>query len=152
MKPTSLFRVVLPSLFGISFCTLLPPAWGTAATTTTTLAITSGGSAASSVASGTEITLTATVVSGSAKVITGQVKFCDASATYCSDIHLLGTAQLTSAGAAVFTLRPGIGSHSYKAIFTGTPNGTPAYAGSTSSTAGLVVTGTFPTTTAIAAT
>jgi hypothetical protein len=48
------------------------------------------------------------------------VNFCDATATYCTDIHVLGTAQLTSAGTATMHFVPGIGSHSYKAVFAGT--------------------------------
>ncbi len=82
---------------------------GTKSPTTTTLAVTSGGSAATSVASGSVVTLTASVLSGTANVTTGQVNFCDASAAYCTDIHVLGTAQLTSAGNAVLKFRPGIG-------------------------------------------
>ncbi len=62
--------------------------------TTTLLAMSSGGGAVTTVTSGSVVTLTATVASGSAVVPTGQVNFCDASATYCTDIHLLGTAQL----------------------------------------------------------
>jgi hypothetical protein len=57
----------------------------------------------------------------------GQVNFCDASVNYCSDIHLLAKAQLIQtgprAGTAVFRFIPGIGSHSYKAVFMGTPQG-----------------------------
>jgi hypothetical protein len=135
------------------FCGSALQAWAASAATTTTLAITSGGNAVASggsVASGSEVTLTAVVTAGSTKLNVGQVNFCDASVTYCTDIHLLGTAQLTSAGTAVFRLHPGIGIHSYKAVFAGTPNGATAYAGSTSATATLTVTGTFPTTTAIA--
>jgi hypothetical protein len=65
----------------------------------------------------------------------GQVNFCDATAASCTDIHLLGTAQLTSAGTAVLRFRPGPGSHSYKAVFLGTLAG-----GASSSTAvGLTV-------------
>jgi hypothetical protein len=84
-------------------------------------------------------------------VTVGQVNFCDASATYCTDIHLLGTAQLTSAGTAAMKFVPGIGSHSYKAVFAGTPNGATAYASSASSAVTLSVTGLYPTTTAIGA-
>jgi hypothetical protein len=120
--------------------------------------MTSGGKAVAtggSVASGSEVTLTAAVVSGSTALTTGQVNFCDASAKYCTDIHLLRTAQLIqsgpSAGTAVFRFHPAIGSHSYKAVFAGTPNGATPCEGSTSSTATLTVTGTLPTTTAIAA-
>jgi hypothetical protein len=95
------------------------------------------------------VTLTATVTVGSSAVTVGQVSFCDASVTYCTDIHLIGTAQLTSAGTAVFRLHPGIGSRSYKAVFAGTPNGTLSTASSTSNPFALTVTGTFPTITAI---
>ncbi len=66
--------------------------------TSTTLALTSGGSASSSVASGSVVTLVASVKTGSTAVTAGHVNFCDASAVYCTDIHIVGTAQLTSAG------------------------------------------------------
>jgi hypothetical protein len=62
------------------------------------------------------------------------------------DIHLLGSAQLTSAGTAVYRFRPGIGSHSYKAVFVPTN----VDAGSTSAASALRVTGKDPTTTTLA--
>jgi hypothetical protein len=68
-------------------------------------------------------------------------------AKYCTDIHLLGTAQLTSAGTATLKLRPGIGSHSYKAVFVGTT----ANAASASTASALTVTGLYPTISTIAA-
>ncbi|HEY3706167.1 MAG TPA: FG-GAP-like repeat-containing protein [Terracidiphilus sp.] len=108
--------------------------------TATTLAVTSGGNTVSSVAAGSVITLTAKVQAGSATVMPGQVNFCDAAAKSCTDIHLLGSAQLTSAGIATLKLRPGIGSHSYKAVFAGT--GT--YASSASASSTLTATGTIP--------
>ena len=119
------------------------------AASTTALTVTSGGSPVTTVASGSKVTLTATVASGATKVANGTVDFCDATATYCTDIHLLGTAQLTTAGAATITLRPGVGSHSYKAIFVGTSS----YSTSSSSTAQLTVTrtGSYPTATGITA-
>jgi Bacterial Ig-like domain (group 3) len=64
--------------------------------------------------------MTATVTASGVPVFPGLVNFCDATATYCTDIHIVGSAQLTSAGTAVFRFRPGAGSHSYKAIFLGT--------------------------------
>src|SRR5438270_7352487 len=117
--------------------------------TTTTLAMASGGTAVTSVASGSLVTLTATVNAGAARVAPGQVNFCDASATFCTDIHLLGTGQLTSAGTAMLKLRPGIGSHSYKAVFVATRS----YSSSSSTASALTVTGTvspFASTTTIA--
>ena len=110
------------------------------ATTITTLAVTSAGQAVTTVASGSVVTLTASVRAGNMPVTRGQVNFCDASAKYCTDIHLPGTAQLTSAGTAILKLRPGIGSHSYKAAFLGTKSAT----ASSSSAAALTVTGTIP--------
>ncbi len=122
-------------------------------TTQTTLAVTYSGSTITSVPSGNAVTLTATVTSGGTPVTTGQVNFCDATVTSCTDIHLLGTAQLihtgTAAGTALLSLHPGIGSHSYKAIFAGTPGGTPAYASSTSSNAAFGVSGSYKTSTSI---
>jgi sugar lactone lactonase YvrE len=89
------------------------------------------------------------VKAGTTALTTAQVIFCDASAAHCTDIHILGTAQLTSAGTATLKFRPGIGTHSYKAVFVGTPNSSPAYASSSSTTSTLIVTGKYPTTTTI---
>ena len=89
----------------------------------TTLSLTSDGNAVSSVAGGTVVALTATVQAGVTTLKLGQVNFCDATAASCTDIHLLGTAQLTGAGTAVLHIRPGPGSHSYKAVFLGTLDG-----------------------------
>jgi hypothetical protein len=115
--------------------------------TSTTLTITSGTSSipVSTAPSGSVIALTATVTSGSTPLTVGQVNFCDAAAEFCSDIHLLGTAQLTPAGIASFKFVPGPGSHSYKAIFLGTNNA----GASTSGTVGLTVTGLYPSVTSI---
>ena len=125
------FLLLLPCLvFSGVLAAAGPPA------TTTTLAVTSGSGAVATVSSGTMVTLTATVKAGSVPVKTGQVNFCDASAKFCTDIHLLATAQLTSTGTATFKLRPGIGSRSYKAVFAGTPS----YAASASSASPLKVT------------
>ena len=83
--------------------------------TSTTLQVSSAGNPVTSVASGTVVTLTAAVNGGSTALATGQVNFCDATATYCDPIHLVGSAQLTSAGTASLQFIPGMGSHSYKA-------------------------------------
>jgi hypothetical protein len=111
----------------------------------TNLSITSNGSAVSTVAPGSAVTLAASVLVGGVPLTSGQVNFCDASSTYCTDIHLLGTAQLTSAGTALLTLIPGPGSHSYEAVFAGTANG----AISASSASTLTVTGLHPSSTAL---
>ncbi len=114
--------------------------------TTTTLTMTSGGGPVTSVPAGSVVTLTATVKAPALAVTAGQVNFCDASAVYCTDIHIIGTAQLTSAGTAAIKFRPGIGSHSYKAVFAGAN----IYVGSSSGSSVLTVTGTYPSITALA--
>ena len=139
LKPVTCCRV-LPALFAavIALCSGSAEAIAQAKTaTSTTLALSSGGVSVSTVASGSVLTLTATVTAGTTKVNPGQVKFCDAAATYCADAHLLGTAQLTTAGVAVLKFRPALGSHSYKAVFIGTNT----YATSSSAAAVLAVTG-----------
>jgi hypothetical protein len=116
------------------------PASAAAATaTTTTLVVTSGSSSVTTAKLGVTITLTATVKAGTTKVTPGLVNFCDASVTYCTDIHILGSAQLTSAGTAIFRFRPHLGSHSYKAVFAGTNT----YKTSSSTGSALAVTGTL---------
>jgi hypothetical protein len=116
--------------------------------TTTSLTVSSAGNRVNTISAGTMITLTVSVVAGSSAVTHGQVNFCDGTA-YCTDIHLLGTAQLSSAGQAQLSLRPAAGSYSYRAIFAGTATTAAPYAGSTSNTATLTVTGIVPTLTTI---
>lgn len=117
----------------------------TANASTTTLTMTSGGSTASTLAWGNALTLTASVTLGSTPVTTGVVKFCDSTASYCSDIHLLGTAQLTSAGKASISFAPLPGSHSYVAMYAGTAAASP----SSSIASTLQVNGTYPTITSL---
>jgi hypothetical protein len=138
-------RVCAPIFALVCLLCLSWPALAQTATTTT-LAIASGGSAVTTITSGSVVTLTATVVAGTTPVTPGLVTFCDATATYCEDIHIVGSAQLTTAGTATVKLRPGIGSHSYKAIFAGTVKDTASSSGSMT----LAVTGIYPTVTTIA--
>ena len=84
----------------------------------------------------------------SARFKAGQVNFCASVATGCDPSHILGSAQLTSAGTATLKCIPGIGVHSYKAVFMATN----ADAGSTSAAPSLTVTASRPTTTTIAET
>jgi hypothetical protein len=70
-------------------------------------------------------------------VTPGLITFCDAAAAHCNDTHIVGTAQLTSSGTAVTKFRPGVGSHTYKAVF----GGTNKYVASASTAAGLAVSG-----------
>jgi Bacterial Ig-like domain (group 3)/FG-GAP-like repeat len=143
--PGKNLRERLAPIFYAAALVALPAA---AATTTTTLTVTSGGSAVSTVTSGSVVTLTATVLAGATPVTVGQVDFCDATAVTCADIHLLATAQLTSAGTATLKYVPGPGSHSYKAVFLGTASA----ASSASSVLTLSVTGKYPTFTTLTST
>jgi sugar lactone lactonase YvrE len=142
------FRLFVFFAFLLSLLAIAPQAWASSTATSTTLAISSGGNSVTTVTSGSVVTLTAAVTAGTAKVATGQVNFCDAAAAHCTDIHILGIAQLTSAGTATFKFRPGFGSHSYKAVFLGTNTN----AASSSGASPLAVTGKYPTTTMIVAT
>ena len=127
---------------------IVPPLMAAAPATSTTLAITSGGLNVASVNAGTLVTLTATVEAGGKSVAPGQVNFCDASALSCTDIHLLGTAQLNSSGKAAFKFVPRAGTREYKAQFVGTVND----AASGSAEQSLVVYGTTKTTIAASGT
>src|SRR5271170_2112018 len=125
-QKTSAWDWELPICFGQSawllsvacfvLCGAPSQVWAFAQPATTTLAVTSGGSTVTTVTAGGVVTLTATVTVGGTPTTPGQVSFCDATAKYCTDIHLLGTAQLTANGTATLKFRPGVGSHSYKAV------------------------------------
>jgi len=112
-------------------------------TTTTTLAVSPS---TSPLPAQTVVTLTATVTAGSTPIHQGQVTFCDATAMHCVGVPVVGTAQLTSSGTAVLRFIPGIGSHSYSAVFAGTT----AFAPSTSTALTVTVSSLHPTTTSIA--
>jgi Chitobiase/beta-hexosaminidase C-terminal domain/FG-GAP-like repeat len=114
----------------------------------TTLSVSSQGNAVTSITAGSTVTLTASVASIGTSVTSGLVNFCNAVASYCGDVEVIGTAELTSNGTATVHIRPNIGIHSYQAVFAGTWS----YGTSTSSAAQLTVTGLYPTTTTIATT
>ena len=100
-------------------------------------------SPSTTVAAGTVIELRAAVSTGGRPVPRGLVLFCNAEAKHCADINILGQAQLTSSGTAIIKLRPGIGSHSIKAKFTGTDAIAPGESAlQTLSVAGKIVTST----------
>jgi len=139
-----LLRVLLATAIAIAMSLTL--ASGQTATTTL-LTITSGGNSVTSINTGSLVTLSASVSAGATAVTHGQVNFCDATSTYCTDVHLLGTAQLNSSGQAEMHLRPRTGSYKYKAMFWGTPKSTVPYAPSVSGLSALTVTGQIPTST-----
>ncbi|MEO6803595.1 MAG: FG-GAP-like repeat-containing protein [Granulicella sp.] len=91
--------------------------WGQPPATATALVVTAGGGAVSTVPANTVIALTATVTAGGSPITSGQINFCDVMAPNCADIHLIGSAQVTSTGTAVFRFVPGSGIHQYKTVF-----------------------------------
>jgi hypothetical protein len=76
-----------------------------------------------SVVAGTALTLTARVLRNGTPVTRGTVLFCEAAASRCADLSILGTAQLTGNGSAGVNLILGVGTYSIRAIFRGTPHG-----------------------------
>jgi hypothetical protein len=115
---------------------------GAGSATSPTFAITADGTPVTTVSLGTPVTATAGVTAGSSPVTAGQVYLCDAAAAYCDAVHQLATAQLNNGGNAVFRFVPGIGTHTYKAVFVNTS----ANASSTSAASPLTVTASLPTT------
>ena len=105
------------------------------ATTTTSLAL-----SAATVTAGTATTLTATVQASGSPVTSGAVTFCNASATTCTGLAVLGAAQLKSNGTAALKMTFGFGTYSIKAVYAGRND----LLGSTSSAQALTVNGTAP--------
>ena len=108
---------------------------------TPTPTITSLTLSSASVTSTTTVTATAHVTSSGAPVHPGTVTFCNASAAHCEDAAILGTAQLTANGTAKLYLRLAPGTHSIRAIFSGTLHSAIPRAASSSATVSLSVHG-----------
>jgi hypothetical protein len=115
------------------------------ATNTTTLLTLSS----PSVAVGTPVGLSAMVSDQSgAPVGKGTILFCNAAAAFCSDVALLGSAQLTANGTASIKVSLGVGTYSIKAVFVGTNSAS----GSTSALQALTVADQVGTSTSLAVT
>lgn len=97
--------------------------------TTTTLIVTPK---EGSVAAGTALTLTAKVVRNGSPVARGTVLFCDAAASRCADLSILGAAQLTTDGTVSVKLTLGVGTYGVRAVFRGTLHSDVPTLGSTS--------------------
>lgn len=110
--------------------------------TETTLAV-----SASSIPGGSTLTLSASVTANGAPVTKGEITFCDATAAYCENSAVLAVVEITAAGKATYEYIPGIGAHSYKAIFTATATQSSSVSGAQA----VTVTGQHPTTTNISA-
>lgn len=129
---------IAASIAAVLLCLLgARAAFGQAMPTTTKLAASSN-----SVSVRTPVTLTATVTSSKGAVTPGLVKFCNASAKFCEDTAILGTAQLVSNGTAKISVLLGPGRHDIYAAF----DGTTKYASSASlpNVETVEVTGTAP--------
>ncbi len=124
--------------------------WGKPSSTSTTLAITSDGARVTRIASGAAVILTATVTAGAVPLSAGQVDFCDISAPACTDIHLVGSALLTSNGTASFKFIPGPGQQSYKAVLVQNAIGLSSSSPASKLTVSAPPPVTAPTTTSIA--
>lgn len=131
----------MPALLFVLLVLGTMSAWATPAATSTSLSLSS-----TSVSAGTVVTLSASV-SPSGR---GSVKFCVASASYCTGVNLLKTVQVTTGGTATFRKIFGQGAYQIKAVFSGTNT----LASSTSPSQPLIVSGSgsYGTSTTIAAT
>lgn len=143
LRPFSInrkFNLFYPALIWLAVFACCSVSAQAQVTTSVALAVTTASGPVTTVSQGTVVTLTATVTPASGSITSGQVNFCDATASTCLDVHLLYTAQLTG-GKAIYKFRPGAGNHSYKAVFVGTH----LFASSTSSASPLQVTSTAVT-------
>ena len=116
------------------------PGWAQSSTVTT-LTVSSN-----SVTAGSAVSLTASVASGATPVTTGQVVFCDATASRCQNSAILGSAWMTTQGTATIYKTFGPGTHNILAQF----KGANTYLASSSASTVVTVTSTAePTTTSI---
>ena len=130
-------------VFAILLVIAVPCLWAKSSTTTL-LNVSSN-----VVASGTPVTLTATVSSGGTPLSAGLVVFCNASAVYCEDSAIIGSVWMTKSGTAVLHQTFGPGPHHIAAQF----KGTASFAASVSSATVVTVTSTpQPTNTTISST
>src|SRR5208282_406278 len=148
MKALGAFPAIRLLLSAVLVLSAATAAWAQPSATTTTLSVTPN-----SVSPDTPVTLTATVSSTTPGTITGPVLFCNASATYCEDSAIIGSAWMITSGTALGTATVrktfGPGTYSIQAVF----KGTNSYATSKSAPATVTVSsGPLPTTTTISAT
>ena len=105
--------------------------------TTTTLTVTPK---EGSVVAGAALTLTAKVLRNGTPVARGTVLFCEAAASRCVDLSILGKAQLAGDGTASVKLTLGVGTYSMRAVFRGTPRSDFPALGSASAVKRITVT------------
>ena len=134
---------LIPALLIMSVLFLSTAALATSRTSTTLVV------SPASTTAGSVVTLIATVTSGGAPLTSGQVVFCNSTASFCEDSAVLGTVWVTKSGTATLRRTFAPGTTDVKAVF----QATTTYATS-SATQSVVVTGrqttatsanTFPT-------
>ena len=94
---------------------LSPVAMLAATPTVTTLTV-----SPEKITQGAHVTLSATVTADGTPLTRGLVLFCNAAAPYCTDVAILGDAQITASGVASIKMLLGPGVHPVKAVFAGT--------------------------------
>lgn len=137
------FRAILamPAFLLMLLC-MQAGAFAQATATQTTLTLSSATFNSNTSMFGDVVTMQAAVTAGGNPITgSGTVLFCEGTPGSkpehaCSDIRLIGTAQVVSPGGmATIKMIPRLGAHSYYALFLGTPNGTPTKYSSSPSTA-----------------
>lgn len=108
---------------------------------------------AANVTAGSVVTLTATVTASGTPLTAGQVVFCNASAAYCEDSAVLGSAWVTNSGTATVRRAFATGTTEVKAVFLGTTSSTStstsSFLTSASSAQAVTVTGQVSTGTGV---
>ncbi len=104
------------------FATVTLAAFGTAARaqsvnvpTQVALSVSSNGAPVGTVASGAQVTLTATATTSGNPLTFGVIQFCDTTGPSCPEGQSLGTIDIPATGAATVTYIPPVGSHHYVA-------------------------------------
>jgi hypothetical protein len=123
---------------GLLFGAVAATALASPVATNTSLQVLSAGVPTTTVTAGTVVVLQASVTQSGTVLAAGTVRFCEASASFCTGVNLLGTVPVTAQGTATLRFRPGAGNHEFKAVFSGMATA----AASTSNTVSLTVTQT----------
>jgi len=137
-------RVFNPSVLralmvtGLLFGGVAATALASPVATNMSLQVLSAGVPTTTVTAGTVVVLQASVTQSGTALGAGTVRFCEASASFCTGVNLLGTVPVTAQGTATLRFRPGVGNHEFKAVFSGMATA----AASTSNTVSITVTQT----------
>jgi hypothetical protein len=109
--------ILVPVITLLLLCSGLLHAQNYALTSQTGLSVTTNGINATTVASGSQIALTASVTENGVPVHIGLIQFCDSATAQCTGDSLLGAFDLAANGTASFTFIPDAGTHYYYASY-----------------------------------